>query len=105
MSIIYSVIARGTECTLVDYEVNASNFPKLVKKLLTKIKVDYRSTYVYSDRYFVFLSLIGFSYLFHYINESDFTYLCLTDKLFPKRAAFAFLEEIKSLFTERFDLN
>jgi hypothetical protein len=43
------------------------------------------------------------SYHFHYINEQEITYLCLTERIFPKRTAFAFLEEIKSLFCERYD--
>lgn len=29
MSLIYAVIARGTDTTLVDYEAKHSNFPKL----------------------------------------------------------------------------
>jgi vesicle-associated membrane protein 7 len=105
MSIIYAVIARGTETTLVDYEALASNFPKLVKTLLTKIKLDCRSTYIYSDRYSIAIKKEASSYHFHYINEADYTYLCLTDRVFPKRAAFAFLEEIKSMFSEKFDSN
>lgn len=38
------------------------------------------------------------SYHFHYINEDEFTYLCLSEALVPKATAFAFLEEIKELF-------
>jgi len=42
------------------------------------------------------------SYHFHYINEDDFTYLCLADSLLPKATAFAFLEEMKRLFCEKY---
>ena len=38
------------------------------------------------------------SHYFHYINDQDMTYLCLTDKIFSKRAAFAYLEDIKEIF-------
>lgn len=30
------------------------------------------------------------------------TYLCLTDKIFSKRAAFAYLEDIKELFCQNY---
>lgn len=102
MSLIYAVIARGTDTTLVDYEAKHSNFPKLAKTLLTKIKQNNRQTYLYNQKYSITPYLL--SYYFHYINQDDFTFLCLTDKIFPKRSAFAFLEEIKSIFQDRYDL-
>ena len=33
---------------------------------------------------------------FHYINERGVCYLCLTDKSYPKRLAFNYLEELKA---------
>lgn len=51
MSIIYGVIARGTDIILVDHEAIPSNFPKLVQLLLSKIKPNDRSTYIYSEKY------------------------------------------------------
>lgn len=42
------------------------------------------------------------SYYFHYINEDDFTYLCLSDANFTKRMAFSFLEDIKETFMGKF---
>lgn len=38
MSLIYAIIARGTDIVLVDFEAIPSNFPKLAKTLLGKIK-------------------------------------------------------------------
>ena len=38
-------------------------------------------------------------FLFHYINEFGLSFLCMTDKKFPRKMAFAFLQDIKkSLF-------
>jgi Regulated-SNARE-like domain len=34
----------------------------------------------------------------------DFTYLCLTEMMFPKRTAFAFLDDTKTRFGERYPL-
>ena len=42
--------------------------------------------------------LMMISHYFHFINDQDMTYLCLTDKIFSKRAAFAYLEDIKEIF-------
>ena len=49
------------------------------------------------------IEYIIISYHFHYVNENDITYLCLSDHLFPKRAAFAFLDDIKRLFCEKYN--
>ena len=38
------------------------------------------------------------SYFFHYIDSESVTYLCLTDAIFPKKTAYLFLHELKSLF-------
>ncbi|CAD8186696.1 unnamed protein product [Paramecium octaurelia] len=94
MSLIYAVIVRGNNVTLVDYESMTSNFPSLAKKLFDKLKTNTRQTCVYEQNYH-----------FHYINENDFTYLCLADALLSKVTAFAFLEEIKELFCEKFPEN
>ncbi|CAD8093804.1 unnamed protein product [Paramecium sonneborni] len=94
MSLIYAVIVRGNNITLVDYESVTSNFPSLAKKLFDKLKKNTRQTCVYEQNYH-----------FHYINEDDFTYLCLADALLSKATAFAFLEEIKELFCEKFNEN
>jgi hypothetical protein len=50
MSLIYSIIARGPETVLVDCEAVHSNFPKLAKTLLAKIKQNNRQTYLYNQR-------------------------------------------------------
>ena len=39
-------------------------------------------------------------YVFHYIIENGICYLVLTDKVYPKRLAFLFLEEIHTDFVE-----
>lgn len=51
MSLIYAIIARGTDIVLVDFEAIPSNFPKLAKTLLAKIKANNRQTYLYNQRY------------------------------------------------------
>lgn len=50
MSLIYAVIARGFETVLVDYETAPSNFPKIAKTLLSKIKRNTKQTYLYNSK-------------------------------------------------------
>lgn len=38
------------------------------------------------------------SYFFHYVDNDSITYLCLTDAIFPKKTAYQFLNDLKSLF-------
>lgn len=40
----------------------------------------------------------GNDYLFHYINENGFTFMCMGEKNFQKRLAFAWLKDIKEKF-------
>ncbi|CAD8152096.1 unnamed protein product [Paramecium octaurelia] len=94
MSLIYAVIVRGKDVILVDYESKSSNFPSIANKLFEKLQQDTRLTYVYDKNYKI-----------HYINQNDFTYLCLADALLPKYTAFAFLEEIKELFCQKYSEN
>ncbi|CAK89829.1 unnamed protein product (macronuclear) [Paramecium tetraurelia] len=94
MSLIYAVIARGVDTTLVDYENKASNFPSIANKLFEKLQRETRLTYIYDNNYQI-----------HYINQNGFTYLCLADTLMPKAIAFAFLEDIKDQFCQQFKEN
>ncbi len=50
MPLIYAVIARGTDIMLVDHEALPSNFPKLVQVILSKIKKNDRTSYLYGEK-------------------------------------------------------
>lgn len=45
-----------------------------------------------------------FRFYFHYLNKDGITYMSLCESNFPKETAFIFLEEICSLFFEKFTL-
>lgn len=42
------------------------------------------------------------SHLFHYICEDGLTYMCMADDSFGRRIPFAFLQDIKERFLERY---
>jgi len=101
MSIIYALISRedtqdgyGENIhVLVETSTDASgNFPQVTRELILKqVPRNQKSIYNYKEKY-----------VYHTLNEDSFTYLCLTDAGYPKRAAQSFLEEIKQRFTEEF---
>lgn len=87
MSIIYSLIARGTT-VLVDYTETTGNFQQITGSILQKIPLhdDTKCTYVSG------------SYHFHVIVDDGLIFLCMADEDFGKRQPYAFLEEIKRRF-------
>ena len=83
MSIIYAVVARGKDTTLVEYTTASGTFPQIARDLLRTVEDDSKKFIPYNDKY-----------VFNYINEKDFTYMCLTDTFFPKKNSFGFLIEL-----------
>jgi len=47
-------------------------------------------------------SLESGPYLFHYLIEQGVCYLCLCDRSFPKKNAFAYLEDLRNEFTSQY---
>jgi len=88
MPIIYSLIARGTDVlTEETADGMTGNFPVLTRSLLKKIgKDDDKMSYVHN------------LYVFHYVVSDTLTYLCMTDKEFPRLNSFQFLEDIRTRF-------
>ena len=104
MSIIYALIARedtaeGTPGHNVHVLVEASsnnstgNFPQVTRELIFQKQVprNQKSIFNYKDKY-----------VYYVLNEDAFIYLCLTDVDYPKRSALAFLEDIKSSFSQKY---
>ena len=86
MPIIYTLIAHQNTI-IAEYSTNTGNFNSIVNHILTKIpQKDCKLTYVY-DRH-----------LFHYIQKSNLTYLCMADDSFGRRIPFAFLDDLITKF-------
>jgi vesicle-associated membrane protein 7 len=91
-SIIYSVIALDNNPTpLAEASLAEGNFNMLALKLLTKIKKNTSASYVYENKY-----------IFHYNNENEVTFLCMTDAAFHNRTAYAYLFDIKDKFFDKY---
>lgn len=85
--ILYSLVARG-RVVLAEYTSTSGNFPTVTRMLLNKIpsNTDSKMSYKYD------------THVFHYIVESEITYLCMADASFKRRLPFAFLDDIKERF-------
>ena len=50
------------------------------------------------------VSIENGSSFFHYINAGGVCYLCLTDRSYPKRLAFNYLEELQREFVSKYEM-
>ncbi|CDH58873.1 vesicle-associated membrane protein 714 [Lichtheimia corymbifera JMRC:FSU:9682] len=90
MSLIYAVVANGAT-VLTEHTNSNGNFGQVTQAILEKIPpTNSKLTYVYG------------SHLFHYICEDGLTYMCMADDSFGRRIPFAFLQDIKERFLERY---
>jgi len=88
MPIIYGLVTRQTQ-VLAEYTQSglSGNFSTVTRVLLKKIpEEDGKLSYIYDK------------YIFHYMVADGLTYLCMTDRDFPRLVAFQFLGEIKDRF-------
>jgi hypothetical protein len=84
-SIIYALIARGTETVLTSCDRSkGGNFPLITLKILKRINNNDKKSYEYRSEY-----------KFHFTKEDDITYLCMADSGFKSEFAHGFLEDIK----------
>ena len=88
MPIIHALIAKNTDSVLCEYTEYQGNFNTIARIFLQNIKPNTRHTVQYD------------SYQYHYINQDNLTYLCITSN-FPEETTFAFLMEIQNQFLEQ----
>mmetsp|Transcript_1495 Transcript_1495/g.2815 ORF Transcript_1495/g.2815 Transcript_1495/m.2815 type:complete len:224 (+) Transcript_1495:163-834(+) len=94
MTIVYALVSRQ-KTVLAEYTATSAtgNFPTVTRVLLAKIPpVDGRMTYVYDE------------YTFHYVVEGGICFLCMSDEQNKHRVPFAFLQDMKDLFTQKYGM-
>ncbi|KAJ3442352.1 snare protein [Anaeramoeba flamelloides] len=89
--IIYALISRDSS-VLVEHTNSKGNFVNAALQILEKIDAheSNKVSYIYD------------SFYFHYVSEDGFVYMCMTSDSFKRRIAFAFLEDIKNRFSQKF---
>jgi len=87
MPIIYSIVARENT-VLAEHAAATGNFISVSRLILDKIAATTsgRMSYAYDRHYF------------HYLASDGLIFLCMSDEQFPRRIAFAFLEDIRTRF-------
>lgn len=95
MTLVYALVSRQKTVLAEHTSTSATgNFPTVTRVLLSKIPpVDGRMTYVYDE------------YTFHYVVENGICFLCMSDEQNRHRIPFAFLQEIKELFTSKYGMD
>ncbi len=91
MSVVYTLICKGSDKVLCEFTEYQGNFEQISRSLLRKVEKNKRATFSYADEFY-----------FHYINANNITYMCMCDNKLSQDTAFAYLEEIKTLFTDTF---
>ena len=90
MSILYALIAKNLDVVLCEYSEYNGNFQQITRTLLRKVQPNRKFTIEYD------------SYKYHYINQDNITYLCMTSN-FPEDIAFGFLVDVQKQFIETYD--
>lgn len=94
MTLVYALVSRQ-KTVLAEYTATSvtGNFPTVTRVLLSKIPpVDGRMTYVYDE------------YVFHYVVEGGICFLCMSDQQNKHRVPFAFLQDMKDSFTQKYGM-
>ncbi|TCD68146.1 hypothetical protein EIP91_011512 [Steccherinum ochraceum] len=86
MSLIHALVARGS-VILAEHQGGSRDFSQATQTILSKIPPNNsKLTYVWEQ------------YLFHYVSEGGYTYLCMADDSAGRRMPFAFLAELQQKF-------
>jgi len=90
MPIVYSLVSwKGTP--LAEHANATANFAQVARLILEKISgAQGRMSYAYDD------------YYFHYYASEGLIVLCMAETQFPRRIAFAFLQQIMTVFLDSF---
>ena len=82
MPIYYTLVGKGlgeSSIVLCDFTTYVGNFHNVTAKLMPRIESNTMKTWELDE------------FFFHYINEDGITILCMTDKAYKRKQAFAFL--------------
>ena len=89
--ILYALVSRGT-IVLAECSATQGNANTIARRILERLPASdsVRQSYT-QDRH-----------LFHILTEEGLTFLCMSDEGMGRRVPFAFLEEIRSRFTQAY---
>jgi hypothetical protein len=91
MPIYYALVGKSQGNTvLTDFTSYVGNFHSITQKLMPRIEANTMKTFELDE------------FFFHYINEEGIIALCMTDKIYKRKQAFAFLGDVKKALLLRY---
>ena len=75
---------------LSDFTSYVGNFHEITSKLMPRIEPNTMKTWELDE------------FFFHYINEDGIILLCMTDKEYKRKQAFAFLQDLKKALAKKY---
>lgn len=94
MAILYTTIIYKENKILCEVTDFFGNLQQACKSLVKVLKKEYKGTFCYEEKYY-----------FHYLDEKNITYICLSDSNYPIDIAHYYLLQVKDLLTENFNEN
>lgn len=92
MSILYTTIIYKETKVLVDYTEYYGNIQQTTSNIMKNIKKrNFKGTICFENKY-----------SFHYLDEKEITYICLSDKNYPLEVAHYYLKQLKELLFQNF---
>ena len=93
MPIYYALVGKssgGSNIVLCDFTSYVGNFHDICSKLMPRIEANTMKTWELDE------------FFFHYICEDGIIVLCMTDKAYKRKQAFAFLGDTKKSLLQRY---
>ena len=93
MPIYYALVGKnsgGSNIVLCDFTSYVGNFHDICSKLMPRIEINTMKTWELDE------------FFFHYICEDGIIVLCMTDKAYKRKQAFAFLGDTKKSLLQRY---
>mmetsp|Transcript_14094 Transcript_14094/g.17792 ORF Transcript_14094/g.17792 Transcript_14094/m.17792 type:complete len:131 (-) Transcript_14094:494-886(-) len=93
MPIYYALVGKQlgqANVVLADFTAYVGNFHDITKKLMPRIEANTMKTWELDE------------FFFHYASEDGITLLCMTDKEYKRKQAFAFLQDLKKTLLKRY---
>ena len=93
MPIYYALVAKQigqNNVMLADFTAYVGNFHQITQQLLPRIELNTMKTWELDE------------FFFHFINDDGITLLCMTDKEYKRKQAFAFLQDLRKALKQRY---
>lgn len=92
MPIYYALVGKSTQqMVLCDFTSYVGNFHAITMKLMPRIEANTMKTFELDE------------FFFHYINEDGIVILCMTDKEYKRKQAFAFLGDVSKALHNKYN--